>query len=52
VLLVVFAVGLAVLNLTFLTTQRLIDRLPPITRVAYAQQKAPPYLLPRAGVLP
>jgi hypothetical protein len=52
VLLVVFAIGLAVLNLTFLATQRLIDRLPPVTRVAYAQQKAPPHLPPGQGVLP
>jgi hypothetical protein len=51
VLLVVFAIGLAVLNLTLLATQQLIDRLPPIPRVAYAQQKAPPDLLPGQGVL-
>jgi hypothetical protein len=52
VLLVVFAIGLAVLNVTFLASQRVIERLPPVTRAAYAQQKAPPHLLPGQGVLP
>jgi hypothetical protein len=33
VLLVVFAIGLATLDLTFLFTQQVIDRLPQVTRV-------------------
>jgi hypothetical protein len=33
VVLVVFAVGLATLDLTFLVTQKVIDRLPQVTRV-------------------
>lgn len=37
VLLVVIAVGLATVDLTFLFTQRVIDRLPPVTRVVYEQ---------------
>jgi hypothetical protein len=35
VLLVLFAIGLATLDLTFLFSQRLLDRLPEITRVTY-----------------
>jgi hypothetical protein len=40
VLLVVVAVGLATLDFTFLITQKVIERLPPVTRVVYDQ--APP----------
>jgi hypothetical protein len=36
VLLVMFAFGLAMLDLTCLATQRLLDRLPQMTRVVYA----------------
>ena len=39
VLLVVVAIGLAALDMTFLVTQKVIDNLPPITRVSY---DAPP----------
>jgi len=39
ILLVVVAVGLATLDLTFLFTQRVIDRLPQMTRVVH---EAPP----------
>jgi hypothetical protein len=42
VLLVMFAIGLAVLDLTFLLSQRLIDRLPELTRVTYVAQPAAP----------
>jgi len=35
VLLVVIAIGLATLDITFLLTQKVVDNLPPITRVAY-----------------
>ena len=42
VLLVMFAIGLATLDLTFLVTQRVIDRLPELTRVTYIAQPAPP----------
>jgi len=52
VLLVVFAIGLALLNVTFLASQRAIEHLPPVTRAAYAQQKAPPHLPPDQRVLP
>ena len=40
VLLVVIAIGLAALDVTFLVTQKVVDNLPPITRVSYDQ--APP----------
>jgi len=40
VLLVVVAIGLAALDMTFLLTQTVVDNLPPITRVSYDQ--APP----------
>ncbi len=35
VLLVVVAIGLAALDMTFLVTQKVVDNLPPITRVSY-----------------
>ena len=35
VLLVVIAIGLAALDMTFLVTQKVMDNLPPITRVSY-----------------
>ena len=35
VLLVVIAIGLAALDMTFLVTQKVVDNLPPITRVSY-----------------
>lgn len=34
VLLVVVAIGLAALDMTFLLTQKVIDHLPPVTRIA------------------
>jgi hypothetical protein len=34
VVLVVFAVGLATLDLTFMVTQKVVDRLPQVTRLA------------------
>ena len=37
VLLVVIAVGLATLDLTFLVTQKVVEHLPPITRVMHDQ---------------
>ena len=40
VLLVVIAIGLATLDMTFLVTQKVVDHLPPITRVTY--DAAPP----------
>lgn len=42
VLLVMFAIGLATLDLTFLVTQRVIDRLPEVTRITYVAQPALP----------
>jgi len=41
ILLVMFAVGLATLDLTFLVTQQVINRLPELTRVVYIEQPAP-----------
>jgi len=35
VILVVIAIGLAALDVTFLVTQNVIDRLPQVTRVTY-----------------
>lgn len=35
VLLVVVAIGLATLDLTFLVTQKVVDHLPPVTRMAH-----------------
>lgn len=35
VLLIVVAIGLATLDFTFLVTQKVIDSLPPVTRVVY-----------------
>ena len=40
VLLVVVAIGLAALDVTFLITQKVVDNLPPITRISY--DAAPP----------
>ena len=40
VLLVVVAIGLAALDMTFFVTQKVVDNLPPITRVTY--DEAPP----------
>jgi hypothetical protein len=34
VLLVVIAIGLATLDMTFLVTQKVVDNLPPITRIS------------------
>ena len=44
VLLFVFAIGLATLDLTFLLTERVIDRLPEVVRVTYVD----PPVLPNA----
>ena len=35
VLLVVVAIGLATLDVTFLVTQKVVDNLPPVTRITY-----------------
>ena len=40
VLLVVVAIGLATLDVTFFVTQKVVDHLPPVTRVSY--DAAPP----------
>jgi hypothetical protein len=40
VLLAVFAIGLATLDLTFLVTQRLIDRLPQATQLVHVAEPA------------
>jgi hypothetical protein len=42
VLLVVIAIGRATLDVTFLLTQKVVDRLPPMTRVAYDAPPASP----------
>lgn len=41
VILLVFAVGLATLDFTFLVTQKVIDRLPQVTRLAQDADAAP-----------
>lgn len=40
VLLIVIAVGLATLDFTFLVTQKVVEHLPPVTRVAHDQAPA------------
>ncbi len=40
VFLVVVAIGLATLDFTFLVTQKVFERLPPVTRVVYEQTPA------------
>ena len=40
ILLMVIAIGLATLDLTFLVTQKVVEQLPPITRLAH--DAAPP----------
>jgi hypothetical protein len=40
VFLVVFAIGLAAMDLTFPVTQRVINRLPEVTRVVYVAEPA------------
>ena len=42
VLLVVVAIGLAALDFTFLVTQKVVENLPPVTRISYDQPPAPP----------
>lgn len=42
VVLVIFAIGLATLDLTFLVTQRVIDRLPQMTRIGQVEAPPPP----------
>jgi hypothetical protein len=42
ILLIVIAVGLATLDLTFLVTQKVVEHLPPITRI-------PPHAAPPGG---
>lgn len=42
VLLVVIAIGLATLDMTFLFTQKVVDHLPPVTRVSYESQSSGP----------
>jgi hypothetical protein len=41
VLLLMVAIGLATLDLTFVVTQQVIDRLPQVTRVVYVDAPAP-----------
>jgi hypothetical protein len=41
VLLVVIAIGLAALDATFLLTQKVIDHLPPVTRISYDSPPPP-----------
>jgi hypothetical protein len=48
VILLVFAVGLATLDFTFLVTQKVIDRLPPMTRMVQDQWPATPSTAPDA----
>jgi hypothetical protein len=41
ILLVVIAIGLATLDVTFLLTQKIVDHLPPVTRVTYNAASPP-----------
>ena len=41
VVLVVIAIGLAALDMTFLLTQTVVDHLPPITRISYDAPLSP-----------
>jgi hypothetical protein len=41
VVLLIFAVGLATLDLTFLVTQKVVERLPQVTRLAQDADTAP-----------
>ena len=43
VLLVVIAIGLATLDITFLLTEKVIDHLPQVTRVTYENLLSPPH---------
>ena len=40
VLLVVIAIGLATLDVTFLLTQKVVDALPPVTHIDYSTQSS------------
>ena len=51
-MLALFAIGLAVLDVTFLLSQRLIDRLPELTRVTYVAHPAPPNVVAGQPNLP
>jgi hypothetical protein len=42
VLLVVVAIGLATLDFTFLVTQKVVESLPPVTRISYDQPPQTP----------
>ena len=42
VLLVVIAIGLAALDMTFLLTQTVVDNLPPITHISHEQSPPAP----------
>ena len=42
VLLVVIAIGLATLDFTFLVTQKVVEKLPPVTRISYDQPPPSP----------
>jgi hypothetical protein len=46
VLLILFAIGLATLDLTFLVAYHVVDRLPQMTRVVYADTPAASTQLP------
>ena len=41
VLLVVIAIGLAALDMTFLLTKEVVDHLPPVTRISYDDTSPP-----------
>lgn len=46
VILLIFAVGLATLDMTFLVTQKVIDRLPQVTRLAQDSDTSAPTMAP------
>jgi hypothetical protein len=48
VVLLIFAVGLATLDLTFLVTQKVVDRLPQVTRLVQDADTSPDVSAPSA----
>lgn len=52
VVLAVFAIGLAVLDVTFLVTEQVVARLPEAPRAAYVDTAAAPLLPPNQRALP
>ena len=52
IVLMIFAIGLATLDLTFLVTQRVVEGLPELTRVHYIEQPMPASVVAAQQELP